>query len=71
MSRYDLSRTVGKQFAGVVSLIISDSEPTADLKTIGTIDYLIDSAVAAGFSELVLIFTRACYSRRFYPDGFW
>ena len=33
----------------------------ADLKTIGTIDYMINSAVAAGFPVLVLIIMRACY----------
>lgn len=46
---------MGKQFAGVVSLIISGSVLAAGLKAIGSIDYLIDSAVAAGFPVLILI----------------
>ena len=60
---------MGKQFVDVVSLIIFGSLPTVDLKAIGTIDFLINSAIAAGFPVLVLIFMRACYCRRFYPDG--
>lgn len=52
---------MGKQFAGVVSLINYGSVLAADLKAIGSIDCLIDGTVAAGFPVLVLIFMRACY----------
>ena len=56
MSSYKIYlERMGKQFAGVVSLIISDSVLAAGLKAIGSIDYLIDSAVAAGFPVLILI----------------
>ena len=46
---------MGKQFAGVVSLIVSGSVLAAGLKAIGSIDFLIDSAVAAGLPAFVLI----------------
>lgn len=56
MSSYKIYlERMGKQFAGVVSLIISGSVLAAGLKAIGSIDYLIDSAVAAGFPVLILI----------------
>lgn len=56
MSSYKIYlERMGKQFAGVVSLIISGSVLAAGLKAIGSIDFLIDSAVAAGFPVLVLI----------------
>ena len=46
---------MGKQFAGVVSLIVAGSVLAAGLKAIGSIDFLIDTAVAAGLPAFVLI----------------
>ena len=46
---------MGKQFASVVSLIVAGSVLAAGLKAIGSIDFLIDSAVAAGLPAFILI----------------